>query len=253
MKTVKMAGRLEPVLRRALECSIALVAAVITLPLLIVAALASAWTYRTSPFFVHERIGQHGRRFRMIKIRTLPPSTPRYADKFQIKTVSAPPLMHLIRSAHLDELPQLWLVLAGHMSLVGPRPEMATLLDRIRPEVTVERLGVRPGITGLWQISVHCDGLICDRTEYDRLYIQHRTVLLDGWILAKTARKMVLGRRVHLFEVPRWAVGKEPRPNRAPARLRPPPRLDAVTLDLTDDRTATFALTEEAAPSLLGS
>lgn len=197
---------------RAIELTLALLLAVATLPLLVVVATASALAYRTSPIFVHMRVGRHGMRFPFVKIRTLPPTTGRYLDKHSIGTARIPRTMQLVRRSHLDEIPQLWLVLTGHLSLVGPRPEMAVLHQRIGQGAAAERMSVRPGVTGLWQVSVHCDGLICDRIEYDRLYVRHRNPLLDLWILAMTAKKMVLGRRVHLFEVPRWAIGAERQP-----------------------------------------
>ena len=197
------------ILHRAAECAIAFVLAVVTLPLLVVTALLSLAAYRTSPFFSHQRLGRGGRPFRFVKIRTLPPTTSPYADKFAIALGAAPASMRMVRRMHLDELPQLWFVLTGHMSLVGPRPEMGVLHERIAGPAAAERLSVRPGITGLWQVSVHCDGLICDRVEYDRLYVRHRNVLLDGWILAKTVQKMLFGRRVRLFDVPNWAIGRE--------------------------------------------
>jgi lipopolysaccharide/colanic/teichoic acid biosynthesis glycosyltransferase len=197
---------------RAVEVAIALTMALATLPILIATLVASAVTYRAWPVFVHERIGRDGRPFAFPKVRTLPPATSAYADKFSIGSDSIPVGMRVVRKTHLDELLQLWLVVAGHMALVGPRPEMAVLHLRLPAVAAAERTSVRPGVTGLWQISTHCDGLICDRTEYDRLYVQHRNLRLDLWIMWRTATKMVLGRRSHLFEVPRWAIPPAPRP-----------------------------------------
>ncbi len=197
-------------LHRSLEWTIALVLAVRTVPLLLALAVLSAVVYRCSPLFAHERVGRHARRFTFVKIRTLPPDMARYAAKQAIDEVHVPWVMRLLRRTHLDELPQLWLVLSGHLSLVGPRAEMAALHERIPPVAAAERLSVRPGVTGLWQVSAHCDGLICDRVEYDRLYVRHRNPLLDVWILWRTVQKVLLGRRIHLFEVPRWATALAP-------------------------------------------
>lgn len=202
--------KIVPWLHRAAEWTTAAVLAVATLPLLLVVAVTSALVYRCSPLFVHERIGRHGRPIQFAKIRTLPPTMARYAAKDAIDHVEVPWLMRVVRRTHLDELPQLWLVLSGHLSLVGPRAEMAKLHERIPPVAAAERLSVRPGVTGLWQVSTHCDGLICERVEYDRLYVRHRNPLLDLWILWRTVLKVVLGRRVHLFEVPGWATAITP-------------------------------------------
>lgn len=202
---------------RMVEWAIALVLAVITLPLLLAVTAGSAIVYRASPLFIHERVGRHGRRFRFVKVRTLPPDTGRYLDKHAIGQAPIPRIMRVIRAMHLDEIPQLWLVLTGDLALVGPRAEMAVLHDRIRPEIAAERLAVRPGVTGLWQVSVHSDGLICDRVEYDRLYVRHRSARLDLWIAWITIRKMAFGHRIHLFQVPMWAVVEAPAPKPLPA------------------------------------
>lgn len=216
---------------RVLEVLAALAMAVVTLPILVATLILSAVVYRAWPVFVHERVGQGGVPFRFPKVRTLPPATSAYADKHSIGGGAIPMSMRFIRRAHLDELLQLWLVVAGRMALVGPRPEMAVLHRRLAPIAAVERTSVRPGVTGLWQVSVHCDGLICDRIEYDRLYVQHRNPLLDAWIMWRTAQKMLLGRRVHLFQVPRWAV--------PPVPCRGVPLATSAFIDLTSSGTPT--------------
>ncbi|MCO8126370.1 sugar transferase [Acidimicrobiia bacterium EGI L10123] len=220
---------------RALEILVALAMAVVTLPILAATLLISAAVYRAWPIFVHQRVGRDGVLFPFPKVRTLPPATSAYADKHAIGGEQIPAVMRAIRRIHLDELLQLWLVVSGRMALVGPRPEMAVLHRRLAPIAAAERTSVRPGVTGLWQVSVHCDGLICDRIEYDRLYVQHHNPLLDGWILWRTAQKMLLGRRVHLFDVPRWAI--------PPVPCRGVPLASSSFIDLT----ATEASTEQPA------
>lgn len=200
----------------------------VTMPVILVLAITSAVTLRAWPFFVHERVGRYGESFHFVKLRTLPQEFAVYADKTRLGGIPIPTSMRLLRASHLDELPQLWLVLTGKMSLVGPRPEMPMLHERLSPPAALERVSVRPGITGLWQVSAHCDGLIWERVEYDRLYVRYASPLLDLWILAKTVEKIVLGRRIHLYEIPRWAVG-------AQRRTSGPDRV----LDLTEPVTAT--------------
>jgi len=218
----------------------------LTLPLVVAVAATSVAVYRRSPFFVHQRIGRHGRPIPFVKLRTLPPETNPYVDKHALRAARVPWVMQLVRRVHLDEIPQLWLVLTGHLSLVGPRAEMAVLHQRIPAEAAAERLAVRPGVTGLWQISAHCDGLICDRVEYDRLYVQHRSARLDLWILWRTVKKVVYGHRVHLFEVPRWAIG----PRLAPPTAPVPSTADPI-IDLTAD-AASLAVSSEASPAVAG-
>lgn len=195
--------------RTCVEAGAAVILLVLALPLIAVGAALSILHYRSWPFFVHDRIGQSGRTFRLYKIRTLPPETNRYADKYALETAQIPPLMQLVRRLHFDEFPQLFHVLTGKMAFVGPRPEMPTLHRALPEQFAALRTSVRPGLTCLWQISPHSVGLIRERSEYDRLYVDYRNHRLDLWILTQTLRKMALGHTIHLHEVPRWAIRQE--------------------------------------------
>lgn len=201
---------LRPLARATIERTVALWLLLIALPLILGAAAISFWCYRAWPFFVHDRVGYTGRRMRMVKVRSLPPSTRRYVDKYAIRDVEIPRSMRAMRRLHLDELPQLWHVVRGDMTFVGPRPEMAALHDALDPEFAAVRTSVRPGLTGLWQISPHNVGLIGERPEYDRLYVAHRTASLDLWIVFRTIVKMSAGTTTHLHEVPRATIGPQP-------------------------------------------
>lgn len=200
--------------RRVFDLSVSIALALATLPVLLVAVIGSAISLRAWPFFCQERIGRHGAPFRFVKVRTLPPSAPAYADKYQLDQHTIPPFCRLLRALHLDELPQLYLVMAGRMSLVGPRPEMRVLHDQMPAGFATERTSVRPGCTGLWQISESCTGLIGAAPEYDRFYLRHRTLRLDTWVVVRTALKMSsLSGRLTLEAVPPWAMaGSSPEP-----------------------------------------
>lgn len=223
------------VLQQVLERLLAVVLIVLTLPLLVAVLLTSALTYRAWPIFSHHRLGLANRPFSFPKARTLSPDTDRYVDKYAIDAGTLPWPMAILRRTHLDELPQLWLVAAGRMALVGPRPEMATLADRLPPALVAERATVRPGITGLWQVSPYCTGLICERPEIDILYVRHRNPRLDAWILARTVPKVLFGRTTPLHEIPAWAIRPTPP---APAVAVPAAReLDAqpaLSLSIVD-------------------
>jgi lipopolysaccharide/colanic/teichoic acid biosynthesis glycosyltransferase len=200
--------------KRALDLLVGLPLALLSLPVVAATALISLATLRANPFFVHERVGWCGRTFRVVKIRTLPTTTGAYVDKFALEGQRIPRATALLRALHLDELPQLWLVVGGSMSLVGPRPEMRVLHDDFDPHFAELRCRMRPGLTGLWQISPHCVGLIGQRPEYDRIYLEMRSWRLDLWIAYRTALK-ILGRgTVHLYEVPEWAFPRTPNPIR---------------------------------------
>jgi lipopolysaccharide/colanic/teichoic acid biosynthesis glycosyltransferase len=116
----------------------------------------------------------------------------------------------MLRRSHLDELPQLFLVVVGKMTLVGPRPEMPSVHDQhFDPVFAHIRTSVRPGCTGLWQISDHCGEMIYEHPEFDECYVRNRSLRFDLWILRRTVRFMwpVAARTlVSLDDVPSWAV-----------------------------------------------
>jgi lipopolysaccharide/colanic/teichoic acid biosynthesis glycosyltransferase len=94
------------------------------------------------------------------------------------------------------------------MSLVGPRPEMPGLHAQLGPDFAKMRTQVRPGCTGLWQISERCDHLIGEAPEYDAFYLTHRSLRLDAWILWRTLVMVARGTTVNLAKVPSWTLGR---------------------------------------------
>jgi lipopolysaccharide/colanic/teichoic acid biosynthesis glycosyltransferase len=198
----------------------------VTLPIALVLAVGSVLTFRAWPIFTQQRLGRCGRPFLFAKIRSLPPSAPKYANKYEIRRLSKTRFGRFIRSTHLDELPQLFLVLSGRMSLVGPRPEMEAVAATFDPEFVVRRLQLRPGCTGLWQISVKADHLIGECPEYDLFYAEHCCIRLDLWILWRTAVQLLPGvEPIALEDIPRWVL---PRPNDAPLLPVEVPQLPTV-------------------------
>src|SRR5262249_33867091 len=139
--------------KRAFDLVASLFVLLLALPAFV---LAGILIKRESPgpvFFRQERVGRDGRTFRMIKFRTMhhhlsgDAPTPRSSDDPRITRIG-----RWLRRFSLDELPQFLNVLAGDMSVVGPRPEMHFIVERYGP-LELERLRVKPGVTGLWQIS----------------------------------------------------------------------------------------------------
>jgi lipopolysaccharide/colanic/teichoic acid biosynthesis glycosyltransferase len=192
--------------KRVIDVVVAAALLLVVLPFVGLCAIGVALSLRAWPFFVQERVGYNGRPFRLIKLRTLPPSAPRFADKYAISSIEIPWFPRLLRQLHLDELPQLLLVIPGWMSLVGPRPEMATLVHLLPPDVRVSRLAFRPGCTGIWQVSRDADKLIGEAPEYDRFYARHASLRLDLYVLAQTFQVMLTPiRTVTLASVPDWA------------------------------------------------
>jgi lipopolysaccharide/colanic/teichoic acid biosynthesis glycosyltransferase len=192
--------------RRTFDVVVGTALLIVAIPMIAMFALVLAASLRAWPFFVQTRIGHGGAAFRFIKLRTLPPTAPAYADKYAIQDVDIPFFARVLRATHLDELPQLLLVIAGKMSLVGPRPEMPQLHRSFVGAHRAAREQLRPGCAGIWQVSVDNHRLINEAPEYDLFYAEHASLRLDAWVLWRTALLAVGGRRVGLDAVPRWAL-----------------------------------------------
>ena len=105
------------------------------------------------------------------------------------------------------------------MSLVGPRPEMQVVAATFDPDFVEERLRLRPGCTGLWQVSVRADQLIGEAPEYDCYYVHNSCIRLDLWILWRTAVQLLPGvGRVTLQDVPRWTRIRVPSSGVSPSQ-----------------------------------
>jgi lipopolysaccharide/colanic/teichoic acid biosynthesis glycosyltransferase len=196
-----------PAAKRLMDIVLGTLLALVALPVVIVLALAVLVTLRTWPFFTQQRVGRGGRLVSIIKLRTLPPAAPRYASKYQLGGHAAPRLCEALRRLHLDELPQLLLVVSGVLSLVGPRPEMPFLAEQMDGRFAAMRTAVRPGCTGVWQVSPAADLLIGESPEYDLWYVEWANLRVDCWTLWRTALLMLrLGRPVGLGDVPAWTT-----------------------------------------------
>lgn len=193
-------------LKRSFDLVVGTLLALCAVPVIALLSSLALCHLRAFPFFTQARVGAGGRPFRFIKIRTLAPSAPRYGLKSAVDHPTPSPLMQTMRKLHLDELPQLFLVLRGRMSLVGPRPKMPDVYEPADPAYVAVRLQVPQGCTGLWQIGAHRDGLPNEAPQYDLFYVEHANTRLDLWILWHTLRQMVgTGRPVTLADVPHWA------------------------------------------------
>jgi lipopolysaccharide/colanic/teichoic acid biosynthesis glycosyltransferase len=144
-------------------------------------------------FFRQRRVGKDGVEFFLWKFRSMHPQAPQYARS---PTSNRDPRLtrigRLIRRVSIDELPQLLNVLAGDMSLVGPRPEMPFIVDGYTP-FELARLAAKPGITGLWQVSPARALPIHENLQYDLHYIQHQNLILDTAILLRTVAAVIHG------------------------------------------------------------
>lgn len=191
-------------LKRPLETVLAFVLSLVTLPAVAVVALGSLLRYRARPFFVQQRVGLHGRPFGVIKIRSLPRTAPPYADRDELEEEHIDRWGAFIRTTHLDELPQLWQVVTGTMGLVGPRPMIESIVDRMHPEHELARHTMRPGVTGLWQVSEYGSRLVLEASEYDEYYVTTANLRLDLWILWVTLKQTFGAKPVRAERFPAW-------------------------------------------------
>jgi sugar transferase EpsL len=175
--------------KRVLDLVLCGAATVVLSPVMLAVAVAIRVAMGPPVLFHQVRPGLDGRPFRMVKFRTM--TTARAPDGAQLPDeLRVTRLGRILRRLSLDELPELWNVLRGDMSLVGPRPLLMAYLARYTPE-QARRHEVRPGITGWAQVHGRRNILMSERFQLDVWYIDHWSLLLDLRILFLTALKVV--------------------------------------------------------------
>jgi len=204
-------------LKTVLDFVLALVLFLLTLPVILLAGLAVKLTSPGPIFYRQTRLGKDGRPFTLYKIRSMRRDSEKNGACWSAKGDPRITFIgRILRATHLDELPQLWNVLRGEMSLVGPRPERPEFIPTLEQAIPRygERLRVRPGVTGLAQVRLPADTdleSVRQKLLYDLYYVENYGVWLDLRVILATALKMfgvpfqVLGA---LFLLPR--VGEAP-------------------------------------------
>jgi len=173
-------------LKRSFDLFFAIIGVALGIALLPMIAFAIRIESRGPIFFTQFRMGVRNSTFRMIKFRTMHTDkcgdevTPQAADDMRVTGVGK-----FLRKTSLDELPQMINVLRGEMSLVGPRPEMPFIVEEY-DDLQIQRLSVRPGLTGLWQVSDKRKAPIHENMDYDLYYIQNQSLFLDLTISVMT-------------------------------------------------------------------
>ena len=185
------------VLKRISDVLISAILLVVLAPVLAIIALAVKMTSPGSVLFSQLRVGKDGKTFRFYKFRTMVDGAHllhecvahlNECDGPALKIANDPRLHGLgpfLRRASLDELPQLWNVLRGEMSLVGPRPALPNEVANYAPPY-YERFDVMPGLTGLWQVSGRATVPFKRWMAMDIWYVRNWTPLVDLWLLART-------------------------------------------------------------------
>ncbi len=168
-------------------------------PLVLLAALAIRLTSPGPIFYRQVRSGRFGRSFSIIKLRTMRVDAEKNGAVWSTKNDPRVTFVgYFLRRYRIDEIPQLWHVLCGHMSFVGPRPERPEIVEQLACEIPYyeERLMVQPGITGWAQVSYPYGASATDarrKLEYDLYYMKHMSLFLDVFILLDTVRIVVAG------------------------------------------------------------
>ena len=177
-------------MKRLLDVVASLAGLVLTLPVLAAAMLAVRVSLGSPVLFRQPRPGLHGRPFTLVKLRTMLPGPEADGEEARI-----PPLGRLLRRTSIDEIPQLWNVLVGDMSLVGPRPLLMEYLPLYSAE-QARRHDVRPGLTGWAQVNGRNATSWEERFALDLWYVDHHSFTLDLRILARTVGQVLGGHGV---------------------------------------------------------
>jgi exopolysaccharide biosynthesis polyprenyl glycosylphosphotransferase len=165
--------------KRIADLVLAFALLVVTAPVMAIAALLVCATSDGPAIFTQRRVGLDGALFTIYKLRTMFATAPTYGiHPQQAEDERVTPIGRWLRRLSLDELPQLYNIIRGEMSFVGPRPEMPFVVERY-DDTQLQRLTVKPGLTGLWQISPDRAFKIHDNIHYDLYYVEHRSLALD--------------------------------------------------------------------------
>ncbi|MGI9119026.1 MAG: sugar transferase [Acidimicrobiales bacterium] len=177
--------------KRLLDLGVSVTVLAAAPPLLAAVAVAVRRAMGAPVLFRQERAGQHGRPFELVKFRTMRHARP-HEEGFAFDGDRLTSLGRLLRSTSIDELPSLWNVVTGDLSLVGPRPLPVLYLPRYSPD-QARRHEVKPGITGWAQVNGRNRLSWREKFELDVWYVEHRCLLLDLRILAMTVGKVLSG------------------------------------------------------------
>ena len=205
----QLARRRNRVIKRAFDLLFTICGGLCILPFLLVIAVMVAVDNKGNVIFAHRRIGRDGKEFKCYKFQTMIPNAQEALEKYLAENPEArkeweesfkltddprvTKLGSILRKTSLDEMPQLWNVIKGDMSLVGPRPIVAKEIDRYG-EYFREYAMVPPGITGMWQASGRSDTTYEERVEMDTWYVRNWSVWIDLMYLFKTVKIVFTGK-----------------------------------------------------------
>ena len=187
--------------KRMLDLSFSIILAIGTAPLMVLTAIAIKLDSPGAALYSQERVGENGRVFRIYKFRSMRTDAEQAGKPMwaRDKDDRVTRVGRFIRKTRLDELPQLWNVMAGDMSFVGPRPERPFFVEQLAREIPfyLQRHAVKPGLTGWAQVKYQYGSSIEDAMEklrYDLYYIKHLSVFFDLTIALDTVKVILFGK-----------------------------------------------------------
>jgi sugar transferase (PEP-CTERM system associated) len=197
-------GWIRTLVKRVFDIAFAIVLIVLALPVMLVTGVLIRLESRGPIFYIQERVGLHGKSFNVIKFRSMridaeKDGKPVWAAASDDRTTR---VGRVIRKSRIDELPQLFNVLGGSMSLVGPRPERPYFVDKLTNEIPyfAVRQSIKPGVTGWAQVRYHYGASVEDAAEklqYDLYYVKNHSLLLDLVVLFETVGVVLMGWGAH--------------------------------------------------------
>jgi lipopolysaccharide/colanic/teichoic acid biosynthesis glycosyltransferase len=190
---------------RAIDLAIAVAGSVLTAPVVALLALATRIESPGNPVYTQTRVGRDGKLFSIYKLRTMVRGAEFTGAGLSIQDGDdrITRVGQLLRRYSLDELPNLWNVVRGEMSIVGPRPTLQAQVEQYT-EHQRRRLEVKPGITGWAQVNGRASLPWTDRIELDVWYVEHRSLALDLRIIARTVGMVLTGRGLYKGERGGW-------------------------------------------------
>ena len=194
-------GRLSAVVRTAVHRAVALVGALLSLPIALVTAVLIKLDSRGPILYAQERVGKNGRAFRVYKFRSMRTDAEKDGPVWASKSGDARTTRvgRVIRKIRVDEIPQFWNILRGEMNFVGPRPERPHFVRQLAEEIPFydQRHLIAPGLTGWAQIKYPYGASIEDarqKLQYDLYYIKNQSLVLDAVIMFETVKTILFGR-----------------------------------------------------------
>lgn len=185
---------MQKILKRIIDVILSLIVLIVFFPIWIIVAILIKVTSKGPIFFIQDRPGQYKEIFRIYKFRTMKLGSEKMVKGQEVKKDDdrITPIGKFLRRAKIDEIPQVLNVLKGDMSLVGPRPERIASLDEYDDEIS-KRLNMKPGMTGLAQVSGNINLSLQSRYKYDVYYVEHYSLWLDIKIFFRTVGVVLFG------------------------------------------------------------